>query len=64
MSPPGRHQPEADVLRQATDSPQGLSVSGLSPNRDYPGAQVGGTRVSMVRRARKLTGVRDTKARR
>ena len=31
MSPHGRHRPEADVLRQATDSPQGLSVSGLSP---------------------------------
>jgi hypothetical protein len=31
MSPPGRHRPEADGLRQATDSPQGLSVSGLGP---------------------------------
>ena len=31
MSAPGRHRPESDVLRQATDSPQGLSVSGLSP---------------------------------
>jgi hypothetical protein len=34
MSPPGRHRPEADGLRQATDSPQGLSVSGLSPKGD------------------------------
>ena len=29
--PPGRHRPETAVLRQATDSPQGLSASGLSP---------------------------------
>jgi hypothetical protein len=36
MSPLGRHRPEADVLRQATDSPQGLSVSGLSPNGEFP----------------------------
>jgi len=28
---PGRHRPEAAGLRQATDSPQGLSVSSLSP---------------------------------
>ena len=28
---PGRHQPEADGLRLATNSPQGLFVSGLSP---------------------------------
>jgi hypothetical protein len=34
MSAPGRHRPEAAVLRQATDSPQGLSVSGLSPKRE------------------------------
>jgi signal transduction histidine kinase len=27
----GRHQPQADGLRKATDSPQGLSVSDLSP---------------------------------
>jgi hypothetical protein len=31
MSTQGRSRPEADSLRQATDSPQGLSVSGLSP---------------------------------
>ncbi len=30
---PGRRRPEADGLRQATDSPQGLSVSGLSPKQ-------------------------------
>ncbi len=30
---PGRHRPEADGLRQATDIPQGLSVSGLSPKQ-------------------------------
>jgi hypothetical protein len=30
---PGRHQPQADGLRQATDSPQGLSVSGLRPKQ-------------------------------
>lgn len=30
---PGRHGPEADGLRQATNSPQGLFVSGLGPKR-------------------------------
>lgn len=30
---PGRHQPPADGLQQATDSPRGLSVSGLSPKQ-------------------------------
>ena len=30
---PGRHRPEADGLRQATNSPQGLFVSGLSPKQ-------------------------------
>jgi hypothetical protein len=30
---PGRHQPEVDGLRQATNSPQGLFVSGLSPKQ-------------------------------
>jgi hypothetical protein len=30
---PGRHRPEADGLRQATDRPQGRSVSGLSPKQ-------------------------------
>lgn len=30
---PGRHQPQADGLQQATDSPQGLSVSGFSPKQ-------------------------------
>ena len=34
MSVPGRHRPKAAVLRQATVSPQGLSVSGLSPERE------------------------------
>ena len=32
MNPPGRHQPQPDGLRQTTDSPPGLAVSGLSPN--------------------------------
>ena len=31
MSAPGRHRPEADGLRQATDGPLGPSGSGLSP---------------------------------
>ena len=39
MRPPGRHRPKADVLRQATDSPQGLSVSGLSPKGEYRSAK-------------------------
>jgi hypothetical protein len=30
---PGRHRPEADGLRQATDRPQGRPVSGLSPKQ-------------------------------
>jgi len=30
---PGRHRPEADGLRQATNSPQGLFVSGLCPKQ-------------------------------
>lgn len=30
---PGRHRPEVDGLRQATNSPQGLFVSGLSPKQ-------------------------------
>ncbi len=30
VSAPGRHRPQADGLRQATDNPQGLSVSSLS----------------------------------
>jgi len=30
---PGRHQPQADGLRQATGSPQGLPVSTLSPEQ-------------------------------
>ncbi len=30
---PGRHRPETDGLRQATNSPQGLFVSGLSPKQ-------------------------------
>ena len=30
---PGRQWPEATVLRQATASPQGLAVSGLSPKQ-------------------------------
>ena len=46
MSAPGRHRPEADGLRQATDSPQGLSVSGLSPKGEYRSAQHEGTPVS------------------
>ncbi len=46
MSPPGRHRPEADGLRQATDSPQGLSVSGLSPKGEYRGAQHEGSPMS------------------
>ncbi len=36
MSAPGRHRPEADVLRQATDSPQGMSVSSLSSQAPIP----------------------------
>lgn len=36
MSPQGRHRPEAAGLRQVTDSPQGLSVSGLSPKGEFP----------------------------
>jgi len=46
MSPPGRHRPEADGLRQATDSPKGLSVSGLSPKGEDGSAQHAGTPVS------------------
>jgi Ca2+-transporting ATPase len=46
MSPPGRHRPQADGLRQATDSPQGLSVSGLSPKGEFRSAQHEGTPVS------------------
>jgi len=46
MSPPGRHRPEADGLRQATDSPQGLSVSGLSPKGEFRSAQHEGTPLS------------------
>jgi hypothetical protein len=30
---PGRHPPDTDGLRQATNSPQGLFVSGLSPKQ-------------------------------
>ena len=30
---PVRHQLQADGLAQATDSPQGLSLSGLSPKQ-------------------------------
>ena len=45
MSTPGRHRPEADDLRQATDSPQGLPVSGLSPKGEYRGAQHEGSPV-------------------
>ena len=30
---PGRQRPEAAGLRQAKDSPQGLCVSGLSPEQ-------------------------------
>jgi hypothetical protein len=48
MSPPGRHRPEADGLRQATDGPQGLSVSGLNPNGEHRSAQHEGTPVSLV----------------
>ena len=33
---PGRHRPQADGLWQATDSLQGLSVSGLSPKQRTP----------------------------
>jgi hypothetical protein len=36
MSVNGRQCPEAAVLRQATDSPQGLSVSGLSSEALIP----------------------------
>ena len=36
MSAYGRHRPEADGLRQATDSPQELSVSGLSSEALIP----------------------------
>ncbi len=32
----GRQRPESAVLRQATDSPQGLSVSGLSSEALIP----------------------------
>ena len=47
MSPPGRHRPEVDVLRQATDSPLGLSVSGLSPKCEYRSAKHEGAAMSM-----------------
>jgi hypothetical protein len=50
MSPPGRYRPQADGLRQTTDSPQGLSVSGLSPKGEYRSAQQEGTPVSPQRR--------------
>ena len=49
MSPPGRHRPEADGLRQATDRPQGLPVSGLSPRRADRRAQHTGRPVRGVR---------------
>jgi transcriptional regulator with XRE-family HTH domain len=38
MSPPGRHRPQTDGLRQATDSLQGLPVSGLSLKGEYRSA--------------------------
>jgi hypothetical protein len=38
-NPPGRHRPQADGLRQATHSVQGLSVSGLSPKGEFRRAQ-------------------------
>ena len=37
MSAHDRHLPEVDGLRQATDSPQGLSVSGLGSEAFIPG---------------------------
>ena len=46
MSPPGRHRPEADGLRQAADSPRGLSASGLSPKGEYRSTQHEGTPVT------------------
>ena len=46
MSAPGRHRPKAGVLRQATDSPQGLAVFGLSPKGECRRAQPGGPAVS------------------
>lgn len=48
MSPLVRHRSKADGLRQATDSPQGLSVSGLGPNGEYRSAQHEGTAVSLA----------------
>ena len=48
MSPPGRHRPEADNVRQATDSPQGLSVSGLSPKGEIRSAQHAGSPVTAI----------------
>jgi hypothetical protein len=39
MSRPGRHRPESAVLWQATDSPQGTSVSDLTPAREFPSGE-------------------------
>ena len=47
MSPPGRQQPEAAVLRQAHDRPQDGHASGLSPKGEYRSAQHEGTPVSV-----------------
>ena len=60
MSAPGRQRPEAAVLRQATDSPQGLSVSGLSSKREM--LPLGGTECRGSRSAcADLDGTKDSR---
>ena len=46
MSTSGRHRPKADGLRQATGSPQELSVFGLGPKGEYRNVQHEGTPMS------------------
>jgi hypothetical protein len=46
MSPPGRLRPRAEGLWQATDSAQGLSVSGLSRKGEFRSARHAGTPLS------------------
>jgi hypothetical protein len=51
VSPPGRRQPEAAVLRQARDRPQGGRASGLSPKGEDRSAEHDRTPVSGARPA-------------
>jgi hypothetical protein len=57
MSPQVRQRSETAVLRQATASPQGLAVSGLSPKGEFP---LGGTESRGSRSAcADLNGTKD-----